>query len=482
MKYDIAVIGGGVIGCLIVRALSRYDKSVILLERESDVAMGTSKANSAIVHAGYDAKHGSLKALLNVRGNEMMGRVADELSIPFKRIGSFVLAFTDEELNTVEELYENGKLNGVPDMRILGREEVLALEPNLSPEVKGALFAPSAGIVSPYELTVGAIENAVLNGVTLLLEAEVTGIEREKEIYHLTTAAGEIEAEYIINAAGLHADDIAALCGDDGFDITPRKGEYMILDKNQGKLVGHVIFQTPNAMGKGILVTPTVDGNLLVGPNAQNILDKEDFSTTSPGLVEIGQGAKRSVPSVPLREVITSFAGLRAVDSTGDFIIEPSKKVEGLFQVAGIESPGLSAAPAIAEYVVEMLKKSGVPLTEKTDYNPRREPVLRFAEMTDEQKAEAIRKDPRYGHIICRCEKVTEGEICDCIARPAGAKNLDAVKRRTRTGMGRCQGGFCTPRVLGIIARELQIPEQQVTKKGKGSELLVGRVLKGDLQ
>ncbi|WP_330626238.1 NAD(P)/FAD-dependent oxidoreductase [Vallitalea guaymasensis] len=475
MIYDISIIGAGVTGSLIARQLSKYNLKVCLLEKESDVAMGTSKANSAIVHAGYDAKPGSLKAKLNVRGNEMMGDIAKELYVPFKRIGSFVIAFDEDDMEQIKTLYDYGIKNNVPDMKILTKEEVREMEPNMSDEVIGALHAPTAGIVCPYELTLAAAENAVDNGVELILDCAIKDINKVDDKFELDTTRGKIVSKYVINAAGLFSDDISAMAGDDSFKINPRKGEYLLLDKRQGNVVNKVIFQPPTVMGKGILVTPTVDGNLLLGPTAENIFDKDDISTTSIGLDTVIKGAVKSIPSVNTRDVITSFAGLRASSSVGDFVIEKSQKVDGLINVAGIESPGLSAAPAISEYVMEILKSMDIELKEKDDYISTRKPVYRFREMDESERDELIKKDPLYGNIICRCETITEGEIVDCIHRSIGASNLDAVKRRTRAGMGRCQGGFCTPRVVDIIARELNIPKEQVTKMGGKSKVLVGK-------
>lgn len=475
MIYDISIIGAGVTGSLIARQLSKYNLKVCLLEKESDVAMGTSKANSAIVHAGYDAKPSSLKAKLNVRGNKMMGDIAKELYVPFKRIGSFVIAFDEDDMEQIKTLYDYGIKNNVPDMKILTKEEVREMEPNMSDEVIGALHAPTAGIVCPYELTLAAAENAVDNGVELILDCAIKDINKVDDNFELDTTRGKIVSKYVINAAGLFSDDISAMAGDESFKINPRKGEYLLLDKRQGNVVNKVIFQPPTVMGKGILVTPTVDGNLLLGPTAENILDKDDISTTSIGLDTVIKGAVKSIPSVNTRDVITSFAGLRASSSVGDFVIEKSQKVDGLINVAGIESPGLSAAPAISEYVMEILKSMDIELKEKDDYISTRKPVYRFREMDESERDELIKKDPLYGNIICRCETITEGEIVDCIHRSIGASNLDAVKRRTRAGMGRCQGGFCTPRVVDIIARELNIPKEQVTKMGGKSKVLVGK-------
>ncbi|MCT4686419.1 NAD(P)/FAD-dependent oxidoreductase [Vallitalea sp.] len=473
--YDISIIGAGVTGSLIARQLSKYNLKVCLLDKESDVAMGTSKANSAIVHAGYDAKPGSLKAKFNVRGNEIMGDITKELYVPFKRIGSFVIAFDEDDMEQINTLYAYGIKNKVSDMKILTKEEVREMEPNMSDKVIGALYAPTAGIICPYELTLAAAENAVDNGVELILDCAIKDINKVDNNFELNTTRGKIVSKYIINAAGLFSDDISAMAGDDSFKINPRKGEYLLLDKRQGNVVNKVIFQPPTVMGKGILVTPTVDGNLLLGPTAENILDKADISTTSIGLDRVIKGAVKSIPSVNTRDVITSFAGLRASSSVGDFVIEKSKKVDGLINVAGIESPGLSAAPAISEYVIEILKSMDIELEEKENYISTRKPVYRFREMDESERDQLIKKNPLYGNIICRCETITEGEIVDCIHRSIGASNLDAVKRRTRAGMGRCQGGFCTPRVVDIIARELNISKEQVTKMGGKSKVLVGK-------
>lgn len=475
MMYDVAIVGAGVVGALIARELSRYNVKVCLIDKEADVAMGTSKANSAIVHAGYDAKPGSLKARLNVRGNALMSQVAEELDVPFQRIGSLVLAFHEEDMTQLHKLYSRGIENQVPDLKILDKEQVRKMEPNLSEEVIAALYAPTAGIICPYELTVGAVENAVFNGVDLKLERTVINIIAEHRQFTLITEKEEIQCKYLINAAGVHADAIAAMVGKENFSITPRKGEYLLLDKSQGGVVNTVIFQPPSKMGKGILVTPTVDGNLLIGPNAHDIDNKEDISTTASGLEEVIHGAGKSVPTLDIRQVITSFAGLRATPSTGDFIIEEAADVKGFIQVAGIESPGLSASPAIAEYVVKVLNQAGLELEKREKFDPIRKPVVRFREMTDAERAKVIQQNSKYGKIICRCEKVTEGEIVDCIRRPAGARNIDAVKRRTRAGMGRCQGGFCAPRVAEILSRELDIPMEEVTKMGGQSKLLAGR-------
>lgn len=471
--YDVAIIGAGVIGTLTARLLSGYDLKVCIIEKDGDVAMGTTKANSAIVHAGYDAEPGSLKARLNVKGNAMMDEVAKELAVHFKRVGSYVVAFNDEEMERLEELYQRGINNGVPHMKVIHGDEVREMEPNLSNEIIGALYAPTAGIIGPYELTVAAAEVAVRNGVELKLEHAVEAINIEKDGYRIQTNQGSIHTKVVINASGVFADTIAEMVGDHSFQINARKGEYMLLDKSQGNTVSKVIFQPPSRLGKGILVTPTVDGNLLVGPTADES-DKEDLATTQGGLEKVLEGAKRSVPSFNEREVIRSFAGLRAVGTTGDFIINEAEGLVGFYHAAGIESPGLSAAPAIAEELVEKVRGL-LSLKQVEGLNLIREPFKRFSELTNDERKELIKKDQRYGKIVCRCEKVTEGEIIECIHRPAGATNLDAVKRRTRAGMGRCQGGFCSPRVVDLLAKELNLPMEEVTKQGSGSYLLVGK-------
>lgn len=473
MIYDVVVIGSGVIGALVARALSAYNLNTLVLEKESDVAMGTTKANSAIVHAGYDAKFGSLKASFNVKGNVTMQKVAEELDVPFKRIGSLVVGFKDEDKERIQELYDNGIKNEVEGLEILNGDQARKIEPNLSENVKWALLATTAGIICPYELTIGAMENAVENGVELKLLQEVVGIYKKDDLFHIDTKSNKFIAKTIINAAGLNADKISHMVGDNSFDIRARKGEYLLLDKVQGNMAKHVIFQLPSDAGKGILVTPTVDGNLLLGPNAQDIDDKEDLSTTSDGINQVVEGALKAIPNLNLRDIITSFSGLRSRPTTGDFVIEKSKKVENFINVAGIESPGLSAAPAIAEYVLELLNQTLKKLEKNDSFNAKRRAIKKFADISYDELNILIKENKAYGNMVCRCEKVTEAEIIESIKRPAGAKNLDAVKRRTRAGMGRCSGGFCTPKVVEILARELEISIYDVTKSGEGSNLLV---------
>lgn len=473
--YDIAIIGAGVIGTSIFRELTKYNLKVVVLEKEKDVSMGTSKANSAIVHAGYDPKEGTLMAKYNVKGNEMFEDMCRELSVPFKRNGSLIIAFDDEDMKTVKELYDNGNKIGVKGLQILNKEEVLEKEPNLSSEIKGALYAPTGGIVGPFEYTIALAENGVANGGEIKLQKEVCNIEKNDEIFKITTTDSEvIECRYVINAAGLYGDKIHNLVCEESFNIIPRSGEYFVMDKSQGTVVNHTIFQCPSKLGKGVLVTPTVHGNLLVGPDAIDIEDREDLGTTGEGLNEIRRTSLKTTDKVNFRESIRNFAGLRAQPSTGDFIVEENDKVKGFIDVVGMKSPGLSSAPAIALGVVEIIKNSGLDLVENPNFNGKREQI-HFMELSSEEKAELIKKDPRYGRIICRCESITEGEIVDAIKRSFDVISLDGVKRRCRPGMGRCQGGFCGPRVQEIIARECNVALEDIVLEKDGSYILTGK-------
>lgn len=473
MKYDVAVIGGGVVGALISRELSKYDIKVALLEKCNDVAMGTTKANSAIVHGGFDAMNGTLKAKLNVKGTALMPEVCKDLNVPYRNNGSLVLAFSEKEMEHIKVLYDRGIKNGVPDLEIIDGERVRELEPNVSDEVVGALLSNSAGIVCPYELTIAAAENAVTNGVEFIRNCEVQSIAFNGE-FALSTTVGEIKASYVINAAGNHSDEIAAMLGDTSIKLVARKGEYYLLDKSYGYLADHTIFQCPNEMGKGVLVTPTVDGNLLIGPSATDEPDKDNTDTTPDGLDFVFSKALKSVPSLNVRGAITSFAGVRAHPVTDDFIIGYSEVNDRLLNVAGIESPGLSAAPAIAQYVRDLLLEK-LPAKEKENYVLTRKAPVRFRHMTKTEREELIKKNSAYGRIICRCETITEGEILDAIHAPAGARDVDGVKRRTRAGMGRCQGGFCGSKVVEILSRELGVPMNEITKFGGESKIIFER-------
>ncbi|WP_270564297.1 NAD(P)/FAD-dependent oxidoreductase [Clostridium beijerinckii] len=472
--YDVAIIGSGVIGNSIFRELTKYNLKVVVLEKEKDVSMGTSKANSAIVHAGYDPKEGTLMAKYNVAGNEMFEDLCKELSVPFKRNGSLIIAFNDEDMKTVQALYENGTKIGVKDLQILSKEQVLEKEPNLNQEIFGALYAPTGGIVGPFEYTIALAENAVANGGEIKLEKEVVAIEKN-DTFKITTKDGEIiESKFVINAAGLYADKIHNLVCKESFKIVPRSGEYFVMDKTQGNVVSHTIFQCPSKLGKGVLVTPTVHGNLLVGPDARDIEDKDDVGTLAEGLNEVRDASMRTTNKVNFREIIRSFAGLRANPDTGDFIVEENDEVKGFIDVAGMKSPGLSSAPAIAIDVVEILKEAGCKLDKKSDFKAKREQI-HFMELSAKEKAELIKKNPQYGRMVCRCESITEGEIVDAIKRSIGIPSLDSIKRRCRPGMGRCQGGFCGPRVQEIIARECNIPLEDVVQEKSGSYILLGK-------
>ncbi len=469
---DVVVIGAGVIGGAVARELSKYELDVVIVERCSDVAMGATRANSAIVHAGFDAKEGSLKARLNVRGSMMMEEFAKELGVKYKRNGSLVVGFSDEDRKTLEELKLRGEANGVPGLKVISRDEILKLESSIGEGVTVALHAPTGAIICPYELAMACVGNAMDNGCELKLDFEVTAIEKIDGGYAVCSAEERIEARYVINCAGVYSDKIAKLAADDSFTVFPRRGEYMLLDKECGGLVSHTIFRCPSKMGKGILVSPTVDGNLLLGPTAENIEDKEDRSTTAAGLGAVRQQASEQVSGINFGKIITSFTGLRSVGSTGDFIINEK---DGFINCAGIESPGLSSAPAIAEYVRELIEATGEKLQKKENFIATRRPMHYFKECTDEEKNAIIKERPEFAHIICRCEMTSEGEIVDAIRTNPGARDLDGVKRRTRSGMGRCQGGFCSPYVVEILARELGIDYTEITKFGGESYINVGK-------
>lgn len=474
---DVVIIGGGVIGCLVGRELAKKQLNVLLLEKDNDIANGTTKANSAIVHAGYDATPGSLKAKYNVLGNALYSELCDALSVPFKRIGSLVLAYDESEMETLKTLYDKGQKNGVPEMALLSAEAVRALEPNIAADVVGALHAKTAGIVGPWELAIAAAENAMDNGMELQLNQTVIGIEKESTGYAIKTETQTIHTKMIVNCAGLYTDTIHNMVAEPSFHIIPRRGEYYVLDRGVGQFVNSVVFQCPNREGKGVLVVPTVHGNLLVGPNAEAVDGKEQLETTAEGLQFVWEKGKKTAPKLPANTVITSFAGLRATPSTDDFIVEEVENCEGFFDVAGIESPGLSAAPAIAEAVAEMVVarigvQTGKVVPLNPTFNPLRRGAYHFIDQTDAVKKELIAANPKFGRVICRCENITEAEIVDAIKRNAGGRTLDGIKRRARPGTGRCQGGFCGPRVMEILARELNEDMVNIVKDGKESYIL----------
>ncbi len=471
--YDVAIIGAGVVGGMIARTLSAYKLKICILEKENDVATGATKANSAIVHAGFDAEEGSLKAKLNVRGSVMMPKIAEELGVKYKNNGSLVIGFSDEDRETIEKLYERGVANGVKDLKVVDKAELHKLEPNLSDNVTCALYAPTGAIICPYDLTIAAIGNAMDNGADLKVNFCVESINEVDGGYEICSSGDNVRARFVINAAGLYSDDIAKMAGDNSFSVHPRRGEYILLDKECGNLVSHTVFRTPSKMGKGILISPTVDGNLLTGPTSTDISDKEDKSTTADGFAKIIREARENVPGVPFGKTITSFCGLRAAGDTGDFIITSPKK--GFINVAGIESPGLSASPAIAEYVADMLSSQGLILEKDEAFIATRKSAHAFSEASIDEKNRIIKENPSFGRIVCRCEGVTEGEILDAIRTNPPARDLDGVKRRTRAQMGRCQGGFCGPYITELLSKELGIAYEDVTKFGGESRINVGK-------
>ena len=471
--YDIVIIGAGVSGAASARELSRYQAKICVLEKEEDVCCGTSKANSAIVHAGYDAAAGSMKAKLNVRGNELMGELARDLDFPFDRRGSLVLCLSEDDMPRLQTLYDRGVANGVKDMRILQREEVLQMEPNVTDSVCAALYAPTAGIVCPFGLNIALAENAYENGVEFKFDTEVTEIKKLDEGYELLTSQGVFKARCVVNAAGVYADRFHNMVSADKIHITARRGEYCLLDKEAGNHVGRTIFALPSKLGKGVLVTPTIHGNLLVGPTAVDVENKEGVNTTAEGLAQLLEKAGMSVKNIPVRQVITSFAGLRAREDGDDFIIGEAEGADGFIDCAGIESPGIASCPAIGEMVAEILCQK-MDLQKKDNFIPTRKGILNPSTLSIEERNALIKENPAYGNIICRCEMVTEGEIIDAIRRPLGAKSLDGVKRRTRAGMGRCQSGFCSPRTMEILARERDMSMFDITKSGGRSQIVVG--------
>ncbi len=510
---DVVIIGAGIIGAAVARELARYNLDVLVLEKESDVANGTTKANSAIVHAGYDAKEHTLMAKYNALGNPMFDALCKDLDVPFQRCGSVVLAFSDTEVGYLRKLLERGRVNGVPGLRIVDQHELRQLEPHVSRRAVAGLYAETAGIVGAWELAIALLENAVENGVQVRLQQEVVGISHitpksssGAEGYRITMRCGvtgtlsSIDAHTIINAAGVYADTIHNMVAEPAFSITPRRGEYYVLDKSQESLVKHVVFQCPTAMGKGVLITPTVHGNMLLGPDAEDVEQKDDTATSAQQLAYVKSRVSQSVDNIPFHEVIRTFAGLRAQSDQDDFILEEAKGATLFFDVAGIRSPGLSAAPAIGMAVADMVvaklgdllqaphckghskgrsDSHGKPhasrhkITKKSNFQPKRVQKV-FMKLSSKEQAQLVQENPAYGRMVCRCEHITEGEIIDAIRRPLGATTVDGIKRRCRPGTGRCQGGFCAPRVQEILARELGLPMEQVVMDRPSSYILTG--------
>ena len=468
--YDIAIIGCGVIGAAAAFELSKYDLSIVILEKENDIAMGATRANSAIIHAGFDPEPGTLMARLNVRGCELAEKLCSDLSVPYIKNGSMVLAFSEKEDEHVKKLCAQGVANGVPGIRMLTREEVLAMEPNVSPAVTSALYAPSAGIISPWEYALAFAETAVKNGAEVKLNSEVTAIRKVGDGFEITAGGSRILARRVINCAGVDSAAVHEMIAEKSFTVKPARGDYYLLDKCEGGKAKCTLFQCPNELGKGVLISPTVHGNLIVGPNAIACTDAHRVNTTAEGLYVVKAAAARTMPTLTYRNSIRNFAGMRANTDQSDFVIGIVR--EGFIDLAGIKSPGLTSAPAIAEECAELLKKDGLIL------NPKANPVttrrkIRFKELSAEEKQAVIKENPLYGRVICRCETITEGEIVDALHSPIPAVSVDGVKRRAGSGMGRCQGGFCGPRVLEIIAREKGISPLDVLKDGKGSYILL---------
>ena len=472
--YDAVIIGGGAVGCAVARYLSCYRLSICLVERGEDVCVGTSKANSAICHAGFDAPVGSAKARFNVEGSRMMEGLSQELDFPYRRCGSLVLCFDEAELPHLRGLLERGVQNGVEGLEILDRAALRALEPAVSDKAVAALWAPTGAVLCPFGMTIALAENAAANGCAFRFNTEVSRIERRDGFFRLHTGGDCVDTRVVISAAGVYGDALHNQLCADKLTIVPRRGEYCLLDRTCGQLVQHTIFQLPSAMGKGVLVTPTVHGNLLVGPTAVDQSDKDRTATTAEGLRSVAETAAKSVENLPMRDVITSFAGLRAHLSgpEDDFIVGES--TDGFFEAVGIESPGLSSAPAIGRYLAE-LAAAKLHAAEKEDFIAQRRDMPHPREMDFASRQDLIARDPAYGQVICRCEGVTEGEIRDAIRRVPGARSLDGVKRRVRAGMGRCQGGFCGPKVMELLSRELHVPITALTKGGGESRLLAGR-------
>ena len=473
--YDVLIIGCGITGAAAAFHLSRYRLKVAVVERENDVADGTTKANSAILHAGYDPEPGSLMARLNVRGSALAKELCAKLDVPYLPCGSFVLAFTPEEEAALRVLLERGQANGVPGLELLTEDRARAMEPNLSPAVTAALWAPTAAICSPWEYCLALAETAVRNGTQLHLETAVTGLEREEAGWLVHTSGGDFRARYVINAAGVFAQQVHQMAAPQSFVIRPSRGQYYLLDKSEGDRVGRVIFQCPGPSGKGVLVAPTVHGNLIVGPNADPV-EGDDVSTTAAGLDFVRQTALKSVPSINFRESIRNFAGVRATADRGDFII--GFAAPGFLDLAGVCSPGLTAAPAIAEYAAQLLAEDGLVLEEKENFCCERRRI-KFHDLSPADKAVLVEREPAYGRVICRCETVTEGEILEALRGPIPPRSVDGVKRRVGAGMGRCQGGFCGPRVVEILARERGVSPGAIVQDKAGSWLLAAQTKGG---
>lgn len=476
-QADIVIIGAGAVGSALARELSKYRLKVIVVEKNEDLGGDSSKSNSAIIHTGYDAKPGTLESQLVVAANPMYDQIAADLDVPFKRIGALLPAFTEEQFEQLPALKHKAMMNRVYDVEYKTGEQLLQMEPNLNPEVKGGLYIPRESIIDPFLLCIGLAENAADNGVEFMLGTKCTGIKVEEgAVTTVETTAGNIATKYVVNAAGLYCDEVAGYVGKADYYVTPRKGQFYILDKNTSCKVGMIILPIPTKITKGKLMCPTIHGNMLVGPTAEDLLDKTDKSTNTAGLESIAADVRKMIPNVNLRDTITQYSGLRAQRNPEGLNIDVYDDLKGYVNLSGVRSTGLTGSVAIAKYVVDLMIEGGMKAEFKTDFNPIRHGTPRFAELSNEERAALIAKDPRYGNIVCRCETVTEGQICDAIHRTLGARSVDGVKRRLRAGMGRCQGGFCSPRVIEILARELGVSAEEIRKNEPGSEMLTGNV------
>lgn len=474
--YDVAILGCGVIGASLAYTLSRYDLRILILEKENDIAMGATKANSAIIHAGYDPEPGTLMAKLNVRGSAMMEQLCADLSVEYKRVGSMVLAFSAQDGETLKKLYKNGVENGVPGIKLLTAAQAREMEPAIAPEVTGALYAPSAAIIDPWGLCIAEAETAVRSGAEIRLRSAAAAVEETSDRCRVSAGGKTFEARFVVNCAGTGAEEIFRMTARPPFRTLPNRGAYYLLDKSSGGLVSRVIFQCPSAMGKGVLVAPTVHGNLIVGPSAEEIDCAGDTAVTAAALELAASAARKSVPAIDLRQSIRNFAGVRANTTMSDFYLAASSP--RILHAAGIKSPGLSAAPAIAEHLTGLLAEMGLTLSPREGFDGTRR-ITRFRHCSPEEKAALVRENPLYGRVICRCETVTEGEIVNAIHSPIPPCSIDGVKRRAGAGMGRCQGGFCGPRVLEILSRELGVPQKDILQDQDGSFLITGETKTG---
>lgn len=476
MQYDVIIIGAGAVGSSIARELSRYDLKICVLEKESDVCCGTSMANSAVVHSGYDPSFGSLKAKLNVRGNRLIKELSKELHFKYQVAGSLTVGFNDEDLKTIKELKRNGDLNGA-ETRILMHDEILKMEPNINPDVYCALYAPTCGVIDPFDYTIALMENAIQNGVKLCLNKEVTGIKKENGIFHVKANDELFTSKIVINAAGLYSDVVSRMIGCNDYVIKPKRGVYFILDKDAPFKVNHVIFPVPGFKGKGVLIIPATSGNFLIGPSANYVNEKDDLATTQEEFDYVRKEAERLIKNIPYAKTIKNFAGNRASSACGDFMIYEDKKTECFYHVSGIDSPGLASSAAIGEYVAGLLAKK-FPLKLKDDFICQRDPILRLNDLSWDEKCEYYKKDPRFAHIVCRCENISEGEIIAVLKRPIPVTTLKAIKNRLRVGFGRCQGGICENRVVKILAKEAGIKETEVKYNAGNSFILLERLYK----